>query len=86
MANIGGLLMLINVIFSILGMYLFADIMPNGALNEHQHFRTFGTSFLTLIKIITGEKWPLLMESLSQQRNPYYQCTYNPSFEDYHLN
>jgi hypothetical protein len=28
--NIGGLLLLINLIFSILGMYLFADVMPNG--------------------------------------------------------
>jgi hypothetical protein len=27
--NIGGLLLLINLIFSILGMYLFADVMPN---------------------------------------------------------
>jgi Ion transport protein len=65
-ANIGGLLALINLIFSILGMYLFADIKPNGILDEHAHFRTFGTSFLTLIRTLTGEDWPKLMESLSK--------------------
>jgi hypothetical protein len=31
--NIGGLIVLINVIFSILGVYLFSDIMANGELN-----------------------------------------------------
>ena len=35
MTNIGGLLLLVNVIFSILGMYLFADVMPNGILDDH---------------------------------------------------
>ena len=35
MTNIGGLLLLVNVIFSILGIYLFADVMPNGILDEH---------------------------------------------------
>ncbi len=34
MVNIGGLLTLINIIFSILAMYLFAEIMPNGELND----------------------------------------------------
>jgi voltage-gated sodium channel len=33
MVNIGGLIVLINVIFSILGVYLFSDIMANGELN-----------------------------------------------------
>lgn len=64
--NIGGLLLLINLIFSILGMYLFADVMPNGQLNDYNHFRNFRTSFLTLMRTITGEKWPSLMEALSR--------------------
>ena len=61
MFNIGALLTLINIIFAILGVYLFADIMPNGELNEYTNFRTFGSSFITLIRTVTGEKWPLLM-------------------------
>lgn len=65
MLNIGLLLVLINIIFSIMGVYLFANIMPNGELNEYSHFKTFSSSFITLIKIVTGEKWPLLMMALS---------------------
>ena len=38
MLNIGMLLVLINIIFSILGVYLFADVMPNGELNEYTNF------------------------------------------------
>ena len=72
MANIGGLLILINIIFSILGMYLFAEVKLNGEINEHSHFMTFGTSFLTLIRIITGEKWPKMMEALSKSNSPSY--------------
>jgi len=72
MVNIGGLIVLINVIFSILGVYLFSDIMPNGELNDYSNFRTFGTSFLTLIRIITGEKWPLLMEAISKPPSSSY--------------
>jgi len=86
MVNIGGLLTLINIIFSILGMYLFAEVMPNGELNDYTNFRTFGASFLTLIRIITGEKWPLLMEAVSRSHSPSYQCIMNPSYEDFHLN
>jgi voltage-gated sodium channel len=86
MVNIGGLLTLINIVFSILGMYLFAEVMPNGELNDYTNFRTFGASFLTLIRIITGEKWPLLMEAVSRSHSPSYQCIMNPSYEDFHLN
>jgi len=86
MFNIGALLMLINLIFSILGMYLFAEIMPNGELNDYTNFSTFGSSFLTLIRTITGEKWPLLMEAVSRSHSPSYQCVSNPTFEDFSQN
>ncbi len=86
MINIGMLLVLINLIFSILGVYLFADVMANGELNEYTHFRTLSTSFMTLVRTVTGEKWPLLMEALSQGPSPFYQCKFNPSYEDYFMN
>jgi Ion transport protein len=86
MANIGALLAIFNVIYAILGMYLFAEVKPNGLLDEHAHFRTFGTSFLTLIRNLTGENWPKLMEALSRSYSPTYQCVDNPSYEDYVAN
>ncbi len=38
MANIGGLLMLINIIFAILSVNLFSNVKLNGELNEHSNF------------------------------------------------
>jgi hypothetical protein len=38
MANVGGLLVLINIIFSILGMYLFAQVKPNQYINDNTNF------------------------------------------------
>ena len=35
MINIGSLLLLIIIVYSILGMYLFADIKPNGVLSSN---------------------------------------------------
>lgn len=55
LVNIGSLLVLINVIYSILGVYLFADIKLNDELDEHANFQSIGIAFLTLIRITTGE-------------------------------
>jgi hypothetical protein len=38
MANIGALLMLVNIIFAILSIYLFAEVKHNGELNEFSNF------------------------------------------------
>ena len=38
MANIEALLMLINVIFEILSIYVFAEVKHNGELNQYNNF------------------------------------------------
>ncbi len=38
MANIGSLLLLIIMIYAILGVYLFAEVKMNGAIDEHANF------------------------------------------------
>jgi len=72
LVNIGTLLILVNVIYAILGVYLFGEIKLNNDLNEHANFQSLGIAFLTLIRITTGEKWPNLMESLSRGPSPTY--------------
>jgi hypothetical protein len=71
MVNIGSLLLLIILIYSILGLYMFADIKLDGGVidDDHSNFRSVGSSFVTLIRILTGEHWPKLMEALSQTKN-----------------
>jgi len=69
MTNIGSLLLLIIMIYSIMGMYLFAEVKPNGVLNANETFQTVGSSFVNLIRILTGENWPALMQALSRQND-----------------
>lgn len=78
MANIGSLLLLIILIYAILGVYLFAEVMLSGALDEHANFQTIGKAFLTLIRTVSGEEWPLIMEALSRQPDLNFECIENP--------
>jgi len=83
MANIGSLLLLIILIYATMGVYLFAEVKMNKALDEHANFQTIGTAFITLVRIITGEDWPLIMESLSRDNDLDYDCIYSPTYQDY---
>jgi len=86
MINIGSLLLLMNLIYSVLGVYLFAQVKPTVGIDEHTNFQTVGRAMITLIRVMTGEGWPKLMEALSREYSPSYQCVYNPTYEDYRAN
>ena len=60
-ANIGGLLLLLLVVFSILGSFLFWNVKHAMYIGHHANFGDFGSSFITLYRILTGEMWPGLM-------------------------
>jgi hypothetical protein len=66
MVNIGSLLLLIIFIYAILGVYLFADVKLNGELDQHANFMSVGTAFVTLIRALTGEEWPKIMEAVGR--------------------
>lgn len=57
MVNIGSLLLLIVLIYSILGVYMFAEIKMDGGLidDNHSNFQSVGAAFVTMIRILTGE-------------------------------
>jgi len=74
LVNIGSLILLIIFIYSVLGMYLFADIKLNGELNYHANFQDVGSSFLLMIRITTGESWPKLMEAVSKSNSATFKC------------
>lgn len=82
-ANIGSLILLTMLIYSILGVYLFSEIKFNGALTPDSNFTSVGNAFLLLIRITTGERWPDLMQAVSQNFNPMYNCIVDPSYQDY---
>lgn len=52
-------------------------------MNDSANFQTVSTAFLTLIRISTGENWPKLLEAISRENQPGYECIDNPTFIDY---
>ena len=79
-------MLLVILIYSVLGVYLFADIKWNEALNNDANFTTIGKSFLVLIRITTGEKWPELMRAVSRQNEVDYKCLVEFTYDDYIAN
>lgn len=69
-ANVMTLLMLVFFIYAVIGMNLFSSVRLNGGLNDHANFRTFGSSFLMLFRMATGESYNEIMHNL-QISEPY---------------
>lgn len=55
LANIGGLMFLLIMIYAILGVYLFSTVKLSGELNHHANFQSINAAFITLIRVLTGE-------------------------------
>jgi hypothetical protein len=83
MTNLGSLLLLIILVYAILGMNLFAEVKLNGNLGYNENFQTVASSFVTMIRILTGEDWPELMQAVSRINDSTFICTENPSYTDF---
>jgi hypothetical protein len=73
--NIGGLLLLLLFMFSILGIFLFAEVKLQDTLDYHANFQSFGTAFLTLLRCSTGEAWNSIMHDTMRQKSILFQCS-----------
>ena len=60
--NVFSMLFLNFFVFAILGMTLFGNVKYGGALNNNANFRDFGSSFLLLLRMVTGESWNYVMK------------------------
>ncbi|CDW82939.1 voltage-gated ion channel superfamily [Stylonychia lemnae] len=83
LANIGGLLALLLYIFSILGIFLFADVKLQTNLDQHANFQNFYTAFLTLVRCATGESWNYIMNDCARTSTILFDCKNDPSYSDY---
>lgn len=61
LANVGGILLLMLFIYTIIGVQLFAKVKNGELLDDRINFRNFGTAFLSLVRSATGEIWNILM-------------------------
>lgn len=85
LANIGGLLILIIYMYSVLGMYLFGTVKRNGIMNDYINFENFINAFITLFTVTTGDSWNATQTSFVVENSPHRQCKANPAYEDYIL-
>ena len=66
--------MLFIYLYSILGVFLFAEVRFGNSLNEYANFRNFPNAALTLFRIVTGEAWNEIMADTSVQRSILTPC------------
>lgn len=71
LANVGLLLGLMLVLYSILGVQLFAKTKFAETLDDHGNFRNIFHSFLTVFRCMTGEAWNEIMHDLSRNGRDY---------------
>ena len=83
LANVGSLLFLLLYIYSILGMFLFAEVKQNYPLDDNVNFTNIGYSLLTMMRVSTGENWHEIMHSVSRSRDALYECIESPSYSDF---
>jgi hypothetical protein len=71
LANVSILLVLLLVLYSILGVQLFAKIGLGDTLNYHGNFQNFFSAFKTLFRSMTGEAWNEIMHDLDKEERDY---------------
>lgn len=54
MLNVGGLLLLFLYIYSILGVYLFAEVKMDDNLAPYLNFKNFTNAFFTMLELSSG--------------------------------
>lgn len=66
LSNVVILLLLIYLMFSILGNFLFNEIMYGEVLDDIVNFQRFDKAFMLLFAVATGENWPIIMFDCSR--------------------
>ena len=62
--NVGSLLAIVIFIYAVLGVHLFTFLHAGGefgGITSERNFRTFGSSFLVLFQVLTGDGWSNVM-------------------------
>jgi hypothetical protein len=71
LANVSILLVLLLVLYSILGVQLFAKLKFSDTLDVHGNFQDFFKAFSTLFRSMTGEAWNEIMHDLDKEEKDY---------------
>eukprot|EP01016_Furgasonia_blochmanni_P010098 TRINITY_DN1424_c0_g1_i2.p1 TRINITY_DN1424_c0_g1~~TRINITY_DN1424_c0_g1_i2.p1 ORF type:complete len:593 (-),score=83.08 TRINITY_DN1424_c0_g1_i2:372-2102(-) len=83
LGNIAGLLFLVLFIYSVLGMNMFPYIRYGNAISRDTNFHGFFISFITLIRVATGDDWAVIVNDCQLQLRPNNVCFDIRNYEDY---
>ena len=82
--NILCLMGLILYLYTILGINLFAYLKNGITVNGVDiHFRNFGTTLFTLIRIATSEAWFMIVADCARKSQPNWICVDISNYEDF---
>ncbi|GMF33384.1 unnamed protein product [Phytophthora lilii] len=79
LANIGGLLFLVFLIYAAMGVQIFAKVKFGELITSTANFQTFGRALITLVRCATGERWNDMMYELANQEDCEPDPPYNPN-------
>ena len=65
--NVGGLLFLLLFIYAVMGVSIFGRVVHHAELTEDANFDTWPMAMLTLVRMLTGEEWHLVMDACRVQ-------------------
>lgn len=82
----GGIMMVVEFIFSMFGVFLLCNTKFQINLTVHDNFINFWSSFPTMIRIASGENWNGIMHDLTRGYSQYFQCVANPTYYQYVAN
>ena len=83
LANIGGLLLLLLYLYSIIGVQLIGQVKRNGMFTDNLNFETFIHSFCALCAIATGDSWGTIVNNGLASFSIVYECIDSPTYQDY---
>lgn len=69
LVNVGGLLLLLLYLYSVVGVFLFAEVKRNDLMNDTMNFETFGNAFISLFVIATGDSWDYIVEAAIKKKS-----------------
>lgn len=83
LANIGGLLLLIMYIYSIIGMIYLGEVKRTFYMDDYINFETFWNAFITLFTVATGDTWNYTMASFVPDKDDWNDCHRTATYQDY---
>ena len=61
--NVGSLILLLLYCYTIVGVFLYGNLMRNGMITESHNFENFGNAFITLFDLSTGDNWADIVQA-----------------------